>query len=119
MTNKTKLNKEAFKIFKQLVLERDKFICQSCGGKGTTAHHYYPQGLYGYLKYELLNGFSICPGCHFTHHTKGCPLIHKNIEKSKGKQWFNKLEKARQNKPDKYGSEKWIKENIERLDKLL
>ncbi len=117
MTNKAKLNKKAFKIYKQIVLERDKFICQSCGGKATTAHHHHPQGLYGYLKYELLNGFAICNACHFAHHTKGDPLIHRNIEKKKGKQWFSILESKRKNKPDKYGSEKWIKQNIERLNK--
>jgi 5-methylcytosine-specific restriction endonuclease McrA len=119
MTTKAQLNKKAFNIFKQIVLERDNFLCQSCGGKASTAHHYFPKSLYLYLYYELLNGFAICVSCHFAHHTKSDAIVHRNIEKAKGKYWFSKLEKKMKDKPAKYGSEKWIKENIERLDKIL
>ncbi len=113
------LNKKGFKIFKEIVC-REHEVCEACLQEPvSTAHHFYPQGSYGYLRYHLPNGIAIGVGCHFAHHTKGDPQVHLNIIKRRGEKWLKELEEAKRQKPPKYGTVKWVKEEIERMESLL
>jgi len=118
MKNQKKaLNIKAFNLFKRIVLERANYKCEICGNQASTAHHYFPQSSYSYIKYDTRNGISICVSCHFKHHQKADPIIHE-IAYKKRKKDIEALKKIP--RPDgTYITIKWIKENIERLKKEL
>lgn len=115
MTKKSRLNKDAFNLFKEIVVRKANNKCEICGEWASTAHHYHPQSSYGYLKYDIRNGISICVSCHFKHHQKGDPVIHETIYKKRKKDIDNLKKIPRPTST--YITEKWIKENIERLKK--
>jgi hypothetical protein len=117
MTTKARLNIKAFNLFKEIVLERANYKCEICGGQANTAHHYYPQSSYGYLKYETKGGISICVKCHFKHHTKADPIIHE-IAYRKRKKDLDELKKIKR-PTGTYITVKWIKDSIEELKKEL
>lgn len=58
------------------VLERDKYICQSCQRqcrkyeKGLAAHHIKPYAEAPEFRFELSNGITLCRNCHMTLHGK-------------------------------------------------
>lgn len=112
-TTKKNLNIKAFNLFKSIVINKANGLCEVCRDPAITAHHYFPQGSYGYLKYEIGNGVSICGSCHFKHHTKGNPLIHEAIYKNRKKD-IDKLKKIPR-PTGTYITEKWIRDNIEKL----
>ena len=115
-TTKKRLNIKAFNLLKSIALKKAKYKCEVCNDPASTAHHYFPQGSYGYLKYEVGNAISICVSCHFKHHTKADPLIHEAIYKKRKKD-IEKLKKIKR-PTGTYLTEKWIKENIEKLEAL-
>lgn len=45
------------------VLIRDKYICQYCGGKATTADHVLPRKTHPELAFDLDNGKACCKTC--------------------------------------------------------
>lgn len=116
-TTKKRLNVKAFNVFKQVVLKKAKYKCEVCGDPASTAHHYRPQGSYGYLKYNIKNGVAICTSCHFKHHTKGDPLVHETIYKKRKKD-IEALKKIPR-PTGTYITVNWIKENIKELEHLL
>ena len=52
------------------VYERDEFTCQNCGQVGgkLNAHHLFRWSIYEALRYELLNGVTLCEQCHKWKH---------------------------------------------------
>lgn len=116
-TKKSRLNTKAFNLLKEYTLLRANNKCEVCGDPASTAHHYHPQSGYGYLKYDERNTVSICISCHFKHHQKGDPIVHETIYKKRKKD-IEALKKIPR-PTGTYITEKWIKENIERLQKLL
>ena len=68
---KTKINNEIrrnvdYRIWRELVFKRDNYICQLCGikGKYIQADHIKPFAYYPELRFELLNGRTLCIDCH-------------------------------------------------------
>jgi 5-methylcytosine-specific restriction endonuclease McrA len=68
-------------IWREMVYQRDRFRCQSCGAKGgeLEAHHIYPKEKYPELDYKLWNGMTLCEDCHARAH-----LYHHLREKLLG-----------------------------------
>jgi len=66
--------------------------CEVCGSTAVQAHHFFPKGLYGSLRYNIHNGIGLCMKCHFFHHHRGDPTIHQNIIMKRGKNWYSKLQ---------------------------
>lgn len=56
----------AYKIWRKMVFERDKYVCQLCGQVGGTlnADHIKPFSLYPKLRLDLNNGRTLCLKCH-------------------------------------------------------
>ncbi len=93
-TPRAKLISEIDVLWYQYLL---KECCEVCGRQASQVHHFYPKGQYAFLRHDLDNGISLCPGCHFTHHSKGDPRVHDAIIESRGERWYNNLkEKSRQ-----------------------
>jgi len=63
------------KEWAQLVFQRDKYTCQSCGQKGgvLNAHHIKPFAKYPGSRLDLENGITLCYKCH--------RKAHKDIKK--------------------------------------
>ena len=55
-----------YKNWRRAVFERDDYTCQACGirGKKLNADHVMPFALYQDLRFEVLNGRTLCLGCH-------------------------------------------------------
>ncbi len=54
-----------YKEWRKKVFERDKFTCQGCGKMGyITAHHIKSFAHYLKLRYEIINGITLCEDCH-------------------------------------------------------
>jgi len=57
------------KEWSRAVLERDGYRCAICSTRGILhAHHLYSYKTYPELRYELLNGVSLCDTCHRRFH---------------------------------------------------
>jgi hypothetical protein len=69
--------------WRNLVLERDNFICQDCDenfatrGRWLHAHHLKSYKEYPNLRLELSNGVTLCKWCHMKRHKK--ELIREKI----------------------------------------
>lgn len=63
-------------IWRNLVLERDNYVCQICNRKcnknekGLAAHHILPYAIHIKLRYEINNGQTLCRECHMSLHGK-------------------------------------------------
>jgi len=89
----TKLRRKA----DRLVLEfYTQGLCQACGKvPAQTCHHFVPKSQSNNLRYDPKNLVPICNACHFAHHTKGDPEIHRAIERLRGSDWADDLQKRR------------------------
>lgn len=56
---------QEYKIFRQVVLERDDYICQFCGEAGTTVHHERPKKLDPFFSLDPDFAWSCCEKCHY------------------------------------------------------
>ena len=58
-----------YKKWKEKVLERDNFTCQSCGSKSNlVAHHIAHFADNVNLRFEVKNGVTLCQNCHKEAH---------------------------------------------------
>jgi len=88
MTKKQQLRNRADRLwFLKYLQER----CEVCGETATQVHHFFPKGLYPSVRYSELNAISLCKRCHFFHHQRGDPTIHKTIIEKRGQKWYNQL----------------------------
>lgn len=62
-----------YKQWRTHVFKRDDYTCQSCGQHGgkLQADHELPFALYPDLRFEILNGRTLCVSCHKKTHTYG------------------------------------------------
>jgi 5-methylcytosine-specific restriction endonuclease McrA len=69
--------KSEYKEWRLKVFERDNYTCQDCGdhnysGRGQTMqlhpHHIKPFATFPELRYEVINGVTLCPPCHRKRH---------------------------------------------------
>jgi 5-methylcytosine-specific restriction endonuclease McrA len=70
---------EEMKNWRVSVFERDKYTCQICGivGGKLNAHHIIPFSVDKSLRFDLLNGITLCVACHKKQ--------HKNIRRKNGR----------------------------------
>lgn len=90
-----KSKKQRLKIKLDLLL-RDKILskypqCLVCGRQSVDAHHFFPKSSSLRLRFYCGNLISLCRQCHFSHHTKGDPVIHATIIMKKGIDWYEDL----------------------------
>lgn len=111
------LRAKADKLYKIAVIKKYGEICEVCNDEPTeTAHHFFPKGLYGHLRYEIKNGIAIGRKCHFFHHHRGDPTIHAIIIEKRGKKWYNELEQKSKERPaGSYQTISWYQKQIEKL----
>ena len=68
LTKKYKLlrSRIEWKLWREKVFLRDDYTCQACGERGLDiqADHVLPFSLYPDLRFELLNGRTLCVECH-------------------------------------------------------
>lgn len=59
-------NSFRYKQWRRAVFVRDKYTCQDCGVNGVTIHadHVRPWSTYPSLRYDILNGKTLCVPCH-------------------------------------------------------
>ncbi len=55
-----------YKMFLRKVLKRDNYICQKCGKRSGNkeVHHIKSFAKYPSLRFNILNGITLCPSCH-------------------------------------------------------
>lgn len=72
-TNLIIRNSAEMKRWRTAVFERDDHTCQSCGVRGgkLNADHELPFALFPDLRFELLNGRTLCVSCHQKTDTHG------------------------------------------------
>jgi hypothetical protein len=74
-TNENKIIREssAYEAWRKEVLARDNWRCQFCGERGGKLHphHIRPFALFPALRFEVLNGITLCESCHKTTPTFG------------------------------------------------
>lgn len=65
-TYRTLYSTAIHKSWRTSVFARDDYTCQRCGERGgkLEAHHDLPFAYYPALRYELLNGATLCQACH-------------------------------------------------------
>ncbi len=112
-----RLRIKAFNLWKELVFKKYGAYCLQCGGQAITVHHFIPQKSCEALRYEISNGIPVCQGCHFQHHT-GQPKLHALAIEKRGKVWYKKLQKIKDQPPHISISEFYIKKKIEELKQL-
>lgn len=62
-----------YKNWRKQVFERDNYTCQECSVRGGEIHphHIKPFALFPNLRFELLNGLTLCASCHRKTDTYG------------------------------------------------
>lgn len=70
-----------YKEWRKRVFERDDYICQACGQRGgkLNADHELPFSLYPDLRFEVLNGRTLCETCHRKTATWGEGAKHYDV----------------------------------------
>ena len=62
-------NTRAYRIWRALVIRRDK-VCQVCGSReGRHAHHINSGQYFPLERYDVENGICLCTTCHIMYHT--------------------------------------------------
>lgn len=63
-------NSKEYKEFRDNVLLRDNYTCQECGHRGGKlhVHHIKPWGPFPSVRYDVSNGVTLCPPCHYLKH---------------------------------------------------
>ena len=66
LTEANRKDRNRIEIWVQAVFRRDDYTCQRCGIRGAylEAHHDLPFARYPALRFELLNGVTLCKPCH-------------------------------------------------------
>ncbi len=110
---KKTLRNQADKLFYQRCLEINP-DCLLCGKKAQQIHHFKPKSHYGHLRYELLNGISLCMRCHFllTHSDSS---LQAEIADKMGAKWYNKIQQLAKDRKESFITVKWYQEQIEKL----
>lgn len=89
----SRLRRELDKIIQRTYTQG---LCLACGiNPATCVHHFIPKAQSNNLRDDPKNLVPICRGCHFAHHTKGDPEIHRKIERIRGKAWADDLQARR------------------------
>lgn len=62
-----------YKEWRRHVFQRDDYTCQSCGERGGELHadHEFPFAYFPALRFEILNGRTLCKSCHLKTPTYG------------------------------------------------
>lgn len=70
-----------YKAWRKTVFERDGYTCQMCGqiGGKLQADHDLPFAVYPDLRFEVLNGQTLCFDCHLTK-TKGDRILIREMQ---------------------------------------
>lgn len=111
---KKRLRSIADKLWFKVCLET---YCLLCGKPATQVHHFFPKGQYGWVRYDIDNGISLCNGCHYRlHHID--PTLAVQIIENKGKKWYNKLKKKAIEEHRSFQTVGWYKGHIKRLKEL-
>jgi 5-methylcytosine-specific restriction endonuclease McrA len=112
-----RIEKEADAIWREKVLDKNLYACEICLSQADQAHHFFPKGQNGHLRYDIDNGIPICRSCHFKHHSTYNPTIHGTIIKKRGTKWYKNLEEKSKAKPSSFKNLKWYQEQLEIVKK--
>lgn len=74
-------NSTAYKEWRKHVFQRDDYTCQACGQHGgdLQADHELPFALYPDLRFEILNGRTLCIPCHKLTPTFGMGALRDDL----------------------------------------
>lgn len=78
--NKLERNSLKMKLWREAVFKRDNYTCQACGKRGIElqADHELPFAHFPDLRYEILNGRTLCVPCHKKTDTWGRSDLYIN-----------------------------------------
>ena len=86
------LEASCLRLWKLAVKTRDKFTCQICGARGNHPHHHFTYKSHPSTRYDLHNGLTLCPSCHYKVHTQGhFEKVRRAIVDSIGPEKFEAL----------------------------
>lgn len=113
ISKKTSLTRRADKLWYKKLFTG---ICEVCGSPARQVHHFFFKGSYAHLRYDLDNGISLCPPCHYTIHFKDSKIINEKIIEARGPEWYNKLRAKALNRPESsYKTIKYLEDIIKHL----
>lgn len=106
---------KADKAFQLACLKLNPYSIVS-GKPAEVVHHFVPKSLCMALRYDIANGITMTNGEHFSHHTKGDPIIYEKMTANKGDEWFAyiKIKRNQTIKP----TLAWFEEQIRILELL-
>lgn len=83
-------NKKKWKIKREYILKRDKYMCKECARFGKrvdadTVHHIYPVEFYPQYAMSNWNLISLCNKCHNEMHDRKTHQLTQKGEKLKNK----------------------------------
>ena len=99
INKKARLRSKADNLWFRFLLNA---YCEVCGKGAIQVHHYFHKGSFGHLRYDLLNGISLCRSCHFVLHSQDPKKIEYLIIKKRGKEWLANLEEKAYNPNPNY-----------------
>lgn len=89
LTPKQLIEKEAGKIWSEIVLSKNDGRCLVCGKKAEHPHHFVFKSRSLALKYDIRNGIPLCSHCHLLIHGRQDPVVQGIIVLKKGKKWLD------------------------------
>lgn len=115
-----KLERKAVDLHKKVCFKLYGDRCELCGSTYlATVHHFYFKSSVVWLKFEILNGVILCCKCHARLHFKDAKLVEELIIKKRGKKWYNKLRRLKDNKPRFFKVNiLWYQREIKKLEKV-
>lgn len=65
-------NSISWKKWRKLIFERDNYTCQDCGKRGIIIHLHHLKSFVKFeeLRFEIINGITLCKSYHYRRHTK-------------------------------------------------
>jgi hypothetical protein len=85
---------QADELWKKAVKDRDNWTCQRCGkseGAIIQAHHIFKRNAYN-VRWAMVNGVSLCKGCHFTLHMNSDLRYPFEVKHLGGQEAYDRLQ---------------------------
>ena len=94
--------------------------CEVCNKIANQVHHIKPKSVYGFLRYDIMNGAIMDFTCHrrVEDNDVASKELFRLLTIKRGVDWANKLNEKSREFHSSFQTESWYEENIIRLNKI-